>query len=57
MNFNEEELKFNITLLKNCEKIIPNNQEALDFLRTAIIKNQTLEQIIFKEIKKFQNKH
>ncbi|CAD8126250.1 unnamed protein product [Paramecium sonneborni] len=54
ITFDEEQLKFSIAKILNCERLFTNTEDALKFLRIAKYKDKTIEQVIYNEIKNFK---
>ncbi|CAD8213603.1 unnamed protein product [Paramecium octaurelia] len=54
ISFDEEQFKFQIIKILNCQRLFCTNEDALKFLREAKHNDQTIEQVIYNEIKNFK---
>ncbi|CAD8125763.1 unnamed protein product [Paramecium sonneborni] len=54
ITFDEVQLKFQIAKILNCETLFSTHEDALKFLREAKYNEQTIELVIYNEIKDFK---
>ncbi|CAD8111415.1 unnamed protein product [Paramecium primaurelia] len=54
ISFDEEQFKFQIIKILNCQRLFITNEDALKFLREAKHNDKTIEQLIYNEIKNFK---
>ncbi|CAD8128028.1 unnamed protein product [Paramecium sonneborni] len=54
LQFSEENLRFSVRQIRNCEKLFKNDEEAYFFLKQATNQNKIMQNVIYGFIRKFQ---